>query len=358
MSAVNFGILQRSDLMTQGLLLRDIGEDKLWDYLDANMTAYNTIMNELTSLFTFEVDSAMTRFGAGGKFVMLPADEFSKPDAQKLGPGYDIGLPYRQYQIGLGWTREYYRRKTAKEWAAEIDAMTAADQQMIIDQIRTVIFNPTNSTFRDPKYGNLAVKALLNGDSVPIPSFNGKTFDASTHTHYLVSGNTSPTLVNIQTIKVHLTEHGNSGNLVLYVNEAQEAAVRALTPDFVARQTLGIVDPLGKYAIVNDEDAIGRIVDMEVRVRNWVPAGYLFGFNEFGPNSTLNPIARRMVVDFPEDNDLRVVATTTLADKFPLQAEYAERWIGFGAYNRSNGVCMQVKASGSYAVPALPDVAA
>lgn len=353
MSAPNFGILQRSDLQTQGLLLRELGEGQLWDYLDYTLNSYNAVMEELTSLLTFSTTRHQTRYGAGGRMFMLPADEFSRPNAQKLGPGYQIGLPIEQYQISLGWTREYFKRKTAKEWLAEIDAMTAADEQMQIDAIRGAIFNPTNSVFPDKEYGDLQVKALLNADGSFIPSYNGVSFNPASHTHYLVSGNTSPTTVNLQALKLHVTEHGNQGQLVLYINEAQEPAIRAMAPDFLAKQQIGIVNPLGSYAIVQDETSgIGRIFDMEVRVRNWIPAGYMFCFNEYGANSELNPLARRLA-EFPEDNALHVVGTTTLADKFPLQAEYAERFYGVGAYNRSNGAVMQIKASGSYDTPTL-----
>lgn len=355
MSAPNFGILQRSDLMSQGLLLRDIGEDRLWQYLDYQLSAYNAVMKELTSLLTFETERPITRFGAGGRMYMLPADEFSRPDAQKLSPGYQLGFPITQYQIGLGWTREYFRRRPAKEWAEEVDSMTGADEAMQIDNIRSALFNPTNSTFHDPDFGDLAVKALLNADSLFIPGYNGVTFNPASHTHYLVSGNTSPTLANLQAMKLHVTEHGHRGQLVLYINDAQDPAIRALT-GFVAKQQIGIVDPLGKFAVVQDENAIGRIEDMEVRVRNWVPAAYMFVFNEYGPNSNQNPLARR-ISPFPEDNDLRIVATTDTADKFPLTAEYAERWFGVAAKNRSNGVVMQIKASGSYDIPTLGAVA-
>lgn len=357
MSAANYGILQRSDLMTQGLLLRNVGEDRLWAYFDYQLTAYNAVMEELTSLLTFSTEKPIARYGAGGTLVMVPADEFSRPDAQRLGPGYSLGFPIRQFQVGLGWTREYFRRRTAKEWQEHVDAMTLADETMIINSIRGGIFGPVNTTFPDPDFGNLSVKALLNADGSFIPSYNGISFNAGTHTHYLVSATTSPSLANLQALKLHVTEHGHRGNLVLYINEAQEPAIRALTPDFVAKQQIGIVNPLGSFAVVADtENGIGRIIDMEVRVRNWVPAGYLFCFNEYGANSPQNPLARRLS-PFPEDNTLRLVATTDLADKFPLQAEYAERWYGIGAYNRSNGAVMQIKASGSYDTPTLGAVA-
>lgn len=354
--SANFGILQRSDLMTQGLLLKDVGEERLWAYLDYQLTAYNAVMEELTSLLTFSTEKPIARYGAGGTLVMLTADEFSRPDAQKLGPGYSLGFPLRQFQVGLGWTREYFRRRTAKEWQEHIDAMTAADEQMIIDAIRGGIFFPTNSTFVDFDFGNLGVKALLNADSTFIPTYNGVTFNPATHTHYTISANTSPTLANLQALKLNVTEHGHRGNLVLYINEAQQPAIEALT-GYVAKQQIGIVNPLGSFAVVADsQNGIGRILEMEVRVRNWVPAAYMFCFNEYGANSPQNPLARRLS-PFPEDNTLRLVATTTLADKFPLQAEYAERWYGIGAYNRSNGAVMQIKASGSYDAPTLGAVA-
>jgi hypothetical protein len=88
---------------------------------------------------------------------------------------------------------------------------------------------------------------------------------------------------------------------------------------------------------------------MEVRMRNWVPAGYFLAFNEYGVNSPLNPLARRLS-DIPEDNDFHLVGED---DRFPLHAQWSERYIGFGGWNRTNGVIMYQDAGNgnAYVVP-------
>jgi hypothetical protein len=348
-----YGLLDTRDLQVANLRIAAVGEDRLFEALDEQLVAYNALMDELLGALTAPTRLHQRRFGASGSGEMLPAAEYSRFDAQHIGPGQTLGFPIDRYGYALGWTRDYLRRATVGEVQKQADEAKRADFRLIIRLIKLALFTPTNSTFIDPVYGSTPVKALINADSSFIPDYDGVTFNAATHTHYITSGGTTFTQANETAVEKHIYEHGIFGNLVLYINPDQEADVRAMTK-FVPRQDPYIVNPLGEYARVSDNDylhTIGRVGYAEVRKRNWMPTGYIFMYNEYGDGSELNPLARRLADD-PELNEDNLVIVGQ-DERFPLRAQWMERFIGFGAYNRLNGVVMQVTASGTYTAPTL-----
>lgn len=337
---VIYGMLDMRDTTVAQQRLADIGLDRLGEFAAAELAMYNEIADELMGKLSFASTEFMVRYGAQGEFEMIPAEEYSRPDVQRVGMGYSLGFPIDRYQVAVGWTRDFWRRKTVGDFTRTLDAATAADLRLLIKKIKTALFLKTNYTYADELKGDLAVKRLINADSTPINPFDGNTFDGSTHTHYLPTAGTSLADADAKTIEDHLIEHGHDGNLVLYINPAQETAVRGLT-DFEEARRPYIIDPTGRFADVsnaNDRHILGRLRSMEVRVRNWMPAGYLFAFNEYGVNSPLNPLHRRLS-DLAEDNSLHIAGTD---ERFPLYTQFMERFIGFGAYNRTNGVVMYI----------------
>lgn len=277
-------------------------------------------------------------------------------DLQRLGNGYSLGLPIKRFQLGIGWTRDFFRRKLGSDLTLTLDAATAADWQRVIYEIKVALFSPTNYTFYDETKGDLAVKRLINADSSVIPMWDGTTFNGASHTHYLYTTGVTFAQADATAIQNHLTEHGHLGNLVVYINAAEVTEWTDMT-GFVPAQSPFIIDPLGTYARVSDpndyQHVLGRNGAMEIRVRSWVPAGYCFAFNEYGPNNPRNPLARRLS-DLPEDNTLHVAGTD---DRFPFHSEWMERYIGFGGYNRTNGVVMY-KDTGNgdaYVAPTLTE---
>jgi hypothetical protein len=101
--------------------------------------------------------------------------------------------------------------------------------------------------------------------------------------------------------------------------------------------------------VSGDDGAIGRIFEFEVRVRNWMPAGYLLAYKEYGSNSPLNPITYRISpvaswqgLYMPGDEE-----------RFPLRQQWLERRYGFGVRQRTNGVIGQLIASTTYTKPTI-----
>ncbi len=350
-----FGMLDLRDTRVQQLRLADLGEDRLNEWIANELAIYNAIADELLSKLTFSTTEVQTRYGRQGSMRMLPAEEYSRMDLQRIGQGYSLGFPLKRFQLAIGWTRDFFRRKAASDLTAVLDAALVADWQRVIYEVKVALFGAVNYTFADEFKGDLAVKRLINADSTPIPSWDGATFNGASHTHYLFSTGTTFAQADATAIQNHLTEHGHLTNLVTYINSAEVAEWRAMT-GFVPAQSPFVIDPLGTYARVSnpaDLQVLGRNGLMEIRVRNWMPAGYSFSFAEYGPNNPRNPLARRLS-DLPEDNNFHVVGTD---DRYPFHSEYSERFIGFGAYNRTNGVVMY-KDTGNgdaYVVPTITE---
>lgn len=351
-----FGMLDMRDTTIAQLRLAELGEDRLNEWIQNELAIYNAIAEELLSKLSFSTTEVQTRYGRQGTMRMLPAEEFSRMDLQRIGRGYSLGFPLKRFQLGIGWTRDFFRRKLASDLALTFDAAVAADWQRVIYEIKVALFSPTNYTFSDELKGDLAVKRLINADSTVIPAWDGATFNGASHTHYLYTDGTTFQEVDAAAIQNHLTEHGHQGNLVTYINTAERAEWEAMD-NFLPVQRPWIIDPLGQYGRVSDSadylHVVGRVDAMEIRARSWMPAGYSFSFNEYGPNNPRNPLARRLS-DLPEDNAFHIAGTD---DRFPFHSEWAERYIGFGAYNRTNGVVMY-KDSGNgnaYVAPTITE---
>lgn len=350
-----FGMLDLRDTTVQQLRLAELGEDRLNEWIRNELAMYNAIADELIGKLSFPTTEVQTRYGRQGSMRMLPAEEYSRMDLQRIGRGYSLGFPLKRFQLGIGWTRDFFRRKLASDLTLTFDAAQTADWQRVIYEIKVALFSPTNYTFADELKGDLAVKRLINADSTPIPSWDGATFNGASHTHYLYTAGTTFQEVDAVTIQNHLTEHGHDSNLVTYINPAEQSEWEGMDT-FIPAQKPFVIDPLGTYARVSDPadlQVLGRVGIMEIRVRNWMPAGYSFSYAEYGANNPRNPLARRLS-DLPEDNAFHIAGTD---DRFPFHSEWAERYIGFGAYNRTNGVVMY-KDTGNgdaYVVPTITE---
>jgi hypothetical protein len=175
----------------------------------------------------------LRRYGGVSSVNMIRGDEFSRPEAQKMLPGVNIGIPLEMYQVALQWTRKYFQTHTVAELQGQVNAIRTADEVRIVLEIQRALFTPTNNlTYVDHLVDNstsitLPIRALLNGDGTAIPADPwGNTF-ATSHTHYV--GTASLVASDLTALITLVQEHYNQGGIRVYINQAQEAAVRALT---------------------------------------------------------------------------------------------------------------------------------
>jgi hypothetical protein len=309
------------------------------------------MMNELVGNFAEQSTDRLRRYGGDDTMVMEEVDEHGRADAQKISAGVNVGFPLRKFDISVQWTRDYFRRATGQELAAQFTAATAADVRNFEKVLREALFTPANYTFIDRFVDNVSldVKRLLNADSAVIPpSPVGTAFDGSTHTHYLARAGGSVAASDISALLTTVTEHFAAGELLLYINRAEETAVRAMTSNFTAyvdariipaqntQQARGNLDAMNIY-----DRAIGIFDNAEVWVKPWMPANYMFAFIR-GAGA---PLLYR--TDPATSSNLEIAAED---ESYPLRARTMARYFGFGVWNRANGAVLYT-GNTTYAAP-------
>jgi hypothetical protein len=347
-----FGTLTVSDLLqTTQQSVVEFGEDQAFGAIAVALEAHNRILADIEGDLVETSQDRQRRFGGPDAMTMEEVDEVGIVDAQKIAAGATVGFPLRRYQVAVQWTRDWLETHTPAELAAQYNAAEAADRRALYNAMRRALFTPTNYTFTDKFIDSvgLAVKALVNADSMVMPvGPNGETFNGATHTHYL--GSATFTATALDSLIDTVTEHYANGNVRLYINRAQETALRVAAnfPKFLAyldariigannaNQARGTLDQRNAY-----DRAIGLYDLAEVHVKPWVPANYILCVM-LGED---RPLVRR--IRNAQRGAFRVVSDF---EQYPLRAQTMEREFGVGVWNRTAAAVLQVN-SGTYTAP-------
>jgi hypothetical protein len=349
----NYGTFTSLDTLAtlNNTTVAKLGEDTAWAAVDAALAAHNAIMADLMTSLVETTTDRLRRYGGPANMAMDEIDELGTPDAQKIPAGSNVGFPLRLYGGSLQWTRKAFQNMMASEFAAQVTGMMDADKNVVIRQIKRAIYTPTNVTFADRLVDgvSLPVKALVNADSAPIPlGPNGEVFNAASHTHYLFSA--SFVAANLSSLISTVTEHYGNGNIIVCINQADEAAIRAFT-GFVA-----YIDPrlMNLTTAITARDSLDNLVNIynrriglyqgaEIWVKPWVIAGYPFCYLEGQPK----PLVMRTRPT--GGGDLSLVFED---EEHPLRARTYEREFGIGVWSRTNGAVLD-NSHGSYTAPTI-----
>lgn len=327
--------------------------------VQAELAVHNNQVNDMTAIL---VSPATNRIVPDASGLMLDGemrkvDEYGRVATQKTGAPELIGIPMDRYQFGVGFTGDYLQRATPAQIAISTRNAEAADRRQVIRLIRNRLFNPSNSDFYDYLRDNtkLSVKALYNNDGVFTPPLgpNGETFDA-THNHFM--GFTAFTAANLDALIQNVAEHTNDAKIEVYLNVAQEQAVRGFT-GFTAAVDPSLIVSVNQTVTVErlntgrqNNRLIGRYNGADIWVKSWIFPNYGAAVDA---NATNKPLARReptgedAIVGTP---GLRMVGSIVT---FPLQSEYWGREIGFGVRNRGAAAVAQFNSgvNGTYNDP-------
>jgi hypothetical protein len=334
------------------------GEDRAWSEVEAALIAHNRQMNDMLAALVERTTDRQRRYGTAASKTMQVADQFGRPQAQKVTAGVTLGFPLRLYEDALQWTRKFMQAPgSAQQLAAEFDAILDADSRLTMYEVKRALFTPTNTTFTDVLVDNvsLAVKALVNADSASIPlGPNGETFNGATHTHYLFTTGAAPAAADLSAGISTVREHTAMGGIEIWINAAQETTIRGLTGfvghiyGYIVRgggattdATSTALDPRNP----NDR-SIGFFGEAEVIVKSWVPSGYLVFMNVGAAQA---PLALRTREG---QGDLSLVYED---DNHPLRARAYEREFGVGVHNRVAAAVMYVDTGNGdvYVAPTL-----
>lgn len=353
-----FGTLSLSDLLqvTDQTIL-SFGEDRLFASVQAALAVHNEQVNEMMSTLAVRTTDRVRRYGVSTTVTMEPMDEMGIPHAQKEMPvGTNVAFPLRRNAIATQWTREWFKYHKVSELANQVKQRQDADLRRVIFDLRTALFNPTNYTTLDRLFDNysLDVKRLVNADSAAIPNDPvGGTFNGATHTHY-IARISALAASDVVALLLLVAEHYDAGQQYLYINRAQEAAIRAMTANFVAytdaRLTLSdnTTRALGRdLNMVNPYNrAIGLFDAAEVWVKPWIPASYMFTYME---GQTPPLVMREQAVG---DTGLTLRYEF---DSAPLHAQEFGHDYGFGVWERTNGAVLYTGGT-TYTAPTMSAV--
>lgn len=353
-----FGTLATlDDLADIDASVLEFGEETLANRVAQALQIHNAAMDEAVRDFAIVTSSYQLPYGVADDMEMQELDQFGSPDVQKSAAGGAVGLPLRFYGIAVQWNRHFLLNTPVATLARQFDNAAAADRRNVVRRIRQRLLTATNTTdYRDLLQTRLTydIQALLNADGMSIPNGpNGETFTAGSHSHYNAEATLSA--AGLLTALEDVTEHGVSGDVVIYIARADEAAVRLLngfTPyvDARIRPASDTEVAIGNFDATNPTDrAIGIFEGAEVQVKPWVPADYQIVFSRGGEK----PLA------------IRTRSGTLAGDAYgggfgqlfededhPLRARGLGREFGVGV-NARHAAAINYSGGGTYVVPAI-----
>ena len=320
--------------------------------VQADLANYNSVLLDQLNLFVATTTRREEADTTGNLLQgeMEYADEFSRVRTQKDGKPGKVGFPMHKRQYAIGFTADFLREAPVGEVATRILGAQRAHTAAHMKDIRAALFGATNYAFSDYLVDDtdVNVKALYNSDgSVPPLGPNGEVHNG-THSHYFVSA--TLTAAALDTIISAVAEHNANSEVVVYINQAQEATVRGLV-GFVAAVDPRIVQPnTTAYASAplarnRGNRLIGYYNQAEVWVKPWVPALYALALDTNAPGKVL-------AMREPEESGQRGLRQVARNVMFPLQADYWEAKWGYGVRGRGAAAALQITGNASYTAPA------
>ena len=350
------GVLDTLAATQQSLIA--YGEDRAWSEIAALLAAHNEQMTDMMAGLVERSNDRLRRYGTAASKTMQELDEFGRPQAQKVTAGATLGFPLRLYGDALQWTRKFMQTGgSAAQLAAEMTSILDSDRRLTLYEMKRALFTPTNTTFADRLIDNIdiPVKALVNADSATLPiGPNGESFNGATHTHYLFTAGASLAAADVSGLISTVREHTSMGRVDLYINSANETAMRGLTGfvghiyGYISRGGGATTDVTNQSLSPQNpgDRSIGFFGESEVFVKPWMPSGYVLAINSGAAQAPLVLRTR------PGAGDLQLVSE--FADH-PLQARAYEREFGVGVYNRVGAAVLFIDAGsgGAYVAPTL-----
>lgn len=325
-----------------------VGQRIVADYLVNILEEYNSQWDEIRATM---LGPTITEYRLGiereaGAMYLQQADEYSRPDAFRLGGRTFLQWPLRPYQRRTAWTRTYLARATVGDLLRLQQALSLQDTNTQIRDALWALLNVDGYTFDDEMYGPLTIAPFLNGDGFIPPPFFGTTFDGN-HTHYMATNGALVEADIMTTAMAHLREHGMATNLIAWCDPNLTDEIGAFT-NFKPRPDPNIIIPsfggTQEYAVVTEADAIGRLGQVQIVPKPFMPANYIFIWD-----ASLGPPLLERVHEVPEFRGFNLVLQE---EKFPLRDAFYERWTGYAVNNRINGFAIFVDAGASYVTPA------
>lgn len=352
-----FGILGFSD---RDATVDQIGQQAVYEAVTGYMTRINAEINKAFNIFVQdETDLYKYVHYLPGTGTMQRTSRTSRPEATKTIGSYEVALPLYEWKEAVGWDDVTLAYMTMARFESHISGVQNKMINTRREEVLRALFNNTNETFLDERWGSLTIRRLANTDGTLYPPLMGADAEAERE-RFLVSGYTSANISDTnnpyRTGELALYKDFDKGHVVAFINSDEQAVTEKLST-FVPVTGFGtaaganrdVVEgvtntPEGRDSNAKPGTLIGYVNDVEVRKWERIPSGYILFIDEMQDK----PIKRR--VDTP--TSIRGWQLLTAEDRSPLQGAIWRLREGYAVEGRLNGLIIQLKASGSYAIPA------
>ena len=345
----------------------------LWMEAQAALAVWNAGRSQLVNLLTYPVTNEIESVPQVGEASFEEASEFGEPQGERLKLGYfQLGYDIRDYDRATRFTWKALRDMDARQVQAIGNAMLQADERLVFRKVMEAVFDNRNRE-TDIRGNAYKVYPLYNADGTVPPAYRSTTF-TSTHSHYLVSGNSSVDSGDLEDAYEHIAEHGYSienGTTIVHLCNRQEIkeirkfkmgevnnnSVEA-NYDFVPARTQPaqfLDSPLGLLGSLppdswNGMRVSGSYDDALIIENDFIPPGYILTFGTGGLGNLQNLVGFREHKN-PVYRGLRVMPGND--QRYPLVESYYTRGFGTGIRQRAGAVVTQIGTgdNGAYEIP-------
>lgn len=365
------GMLTQGDLVT--VTSDGIDLNALWNAFSESTAIYNEAMDALIQLLTYPVDIPIE--------PVVQIGEMTFEEATEIGVARGAGLPIEVFQ--MGYDLRHYDKRNAYTWmfladadARQVEAIHEAvlwaDKRLVFRKVMEAVFDnrTRRANIRNQAYN---VYPLYNGEGIAPPRFKNSVFD-ETHNHYQISHNSVVDSSDLEDLMELIAEHGYSPQagtqFLLLANKAETDVIRTFRRgvvnnngitagyDFIPSPTQPAMMLPNAEGLLGNQPApffgglpvIGSYGFWNIVEEDYIPAGYLAGFGYGGAFALSNPVGLRQHAN-PQMQGLRIIAGNQ--QRYPIVDGFYARSFGTGVRQRGGAAIMQIKASGTYDIPAI-----
>ena len=344
---------------------RDLNE--IYNEFQETIRIANAERQRLIDLVTFSVTNPVEEVAQFGSEDFEEASEYGVPKGVRPAPEVlSLGYTFKWYDLAARYTWQFLADASTAQVEANHAMALDADNRLLFREVMKTLFRDTNRN-ADIRGQNFNVYAFWNADGTVPPPYKSNTFDG-THTHYRVTGAATVASADLDEVINDFKSHGygpeNGTTMFSMVNVAQADVIRGFRVstgakyDFIPAQGQpGLLLPQS-YELVGQGqvsstfrgmNVIGSYGPLLIIEEDYVPAGYLVHLASGGTQNLQNPVGLREHANAGL-RGLRLVKGRDV--DYPLIDSYYVRGFGTGIRQRGAGLIQQVKASGSYEIPA------
>lgn len=317
------------------------------------MDAWNLLVNPVPT------SNYKERYKLGMTGRMQKVGELGTGAPVTFTGSWDVAYALHNFHEGTVVSDVDFAYMTPQELQLHVDGILTRAANAKRHEALYHIFNNSQKTFVDKRWGSLTIEPLANGDTVLYPPVEGSETEA-TEDHYLESGYAASAISDTnnpyKTLADDLIHHGMNETadipLAFCINTAQQTVTEALT-SFVPYIPPAIQRGMDTdQVLLPNRNVPGKIIGYIlgvgwVSVWNWIPANYIVGVNM----TVDQPLKQR--IDPPEAGLGGGMVTLLPEERNGVMTFDSWRMrFGLGGSNRLGAAVMELGTGGTYTIPA------